>query len=111
MDNMNRDLLAMSAGGQPMTNTGMEGFGADPELMQQLKQMIAQADPQELQALMQMPPEQLVQMFIEQAGLEPEEAQEAVQILQMMLGTSGGQQQPPPPQQAPPVAQGMPQGG
>jgi len=110
MNNMNKDLLAMSAGGQPMANTGMGGFGADPELMQQLKQMIAQADPEELQILMQMPPEQLVELFIKQ-GLAPEEAQEAVQILHMMLGVGGEQNAQPQGQQAPPQQQIPQQGG
>lgn len=107
MNNISKDILGMAGGGQPMANTGIEGLGADPELIQQLKQMIATADPQELQMLMQMPPEQLVELFIKQ-GLEPEDAQEAVQILTMMLGGGGGQQQMPP-QQAPP--QQMPQQG
>lgn len=107
MNGIGRDILGMAGGGEPMMNTGIEGMGADPELIQQLKQMIATADPQELQMLMQMPPEQLVEFFIKQ-GLEQEDAEEAVQILTMMLG-GGGQQ--PPPQQAPPQGQQMPQGG
>lgn len=108
MNGISRDILGMAGGGQPMQNTGIEGMGADPELIQQLKQMIATADPQALQALMQAPPEMLVKFFIEQ-GFEPEDAEEAAQILTMMLG--GGGQQQPPPQQAPPQGQGMPQGG
>jgi len=107
MNGINKDILGMAGGGQPMMNTGMEGMGADPELIQQLRQMIAQADPQELQMLMQMPPEQLVAEFVKM-GLEQEDAEEAVQILNMMLGGQQQQQQPPP-LQAPP--QQMQQGG
>lgn len=91
-----------------MANTGIEGLGADPELVQQLKQMIATADPQILQMLMQVPPEEVIEWFIKQ-GLEPEDAQEAGQILMMMLGGGGQQQMPPqqaPPQQMPPQGQG-----